>query len=147
MTRLDYIRLAKCTLTTDPGTEFKCVFQEYLNNHNVFHRVGIPDRQKQTANVEYLNKQLGRLIMGYLNQIKEKTKITAVNWLPIIINLIQDKLNKTRIIKVPNDINVYVISMIYIHVEIKQMKMANMLNQNLKLVIQYIIVPKSHLMF
>ena len=74
-----YIRLAKCTLTTDPRTEFKGVFQEYLNKHNVFHRVGISDRHRQTGNVENLNKQLERIIMGYLNQIKEKTKITAKN--------------------------------------------------------------------
>jgi hypothetical protein len=102
-----YIRLAKCTLTTDSGTEFKGVFQEYLNKHNIFHRVGIPDRHKQTGNVENLNKQLGRIIMGYLNQIEEKTKVTAKNWLPIIY-LIRDEINKERIIKVPKDINSYV---------------------------------------
>lgn len=103
----EYIRLAKVTVTSDSGTEFKGVFQEYLNKHNVFHRVTVPDRHKQTANVENLNKQLGRFIMGYLNAIEEKTQITAKNWLPIL-GIIRDEINNARIKKVPKDLNTYV---------------------------------------
>lgn len=103
----EYIRLAKVTVTTDAGTEFKGVFQEYLNKHNVFYRVTLPDRHRQNGNVENLNKQLGRFINGYLNSIEERTQITAKNWLPIL-EIIREEMNKVRIKKVPKDINSYV---------------------------------------
>ena len=103
----EYIRLAKVTVTTDSGTEFKGVFQEYLNKHNVFHRVTLPDRHRQTANVENLNKRLGRFINGYLNQIEVKKQVTAKNWLPIL-NTIREEFNKVNIIKVPKNLNTYV---------------------------------------
>ena len=45
--------------------------------------------------------------MGYLNEIEEKTQITAKNWLPIL-GIIRDEINNARIKKVPKDLNVYV---------------------------------------
>ncbi len=107
MNQREYIRRAKVTITTDAGLEFKGVFEHFLTEHNIFHRIGIPDRHKQTGNVENLNKQLGRLINGYLNAIEEKTHVTAKNWLPILFK-IRDALNKIRIIKTPSNINSYV---------------------------------------
>jgi hypothetical protein len=106
MNQRKYIRLAKVTITTDSGSEFKGVFNDYLVEHNIFHRVTLPDRHKQTANVENLNKQLARLINGYLNKVEEKTQITSKNWLPILYK-IRDSINKIKIIKTPKDINSY----------------------------------------
>lgn len=106
MNKRPYIKIAKVTITTDSGGEFRGVFHKFLNQHNIFHRVGIPDRHKQTANVENLNKQLGRLINGYLNKKEEETGKTQTNWIPLLPR-IRDKLNEIREVKVPKDINTY----------------------------------------
>ena len=101
-----FIERAKVTIGTDGGSEFKGVFNSYLKQHNIFHRVGVPDRH-QNANVESLNRTLGRLINGYLNSKEEKTGRIRKSWIGAI-DKIRNKLNHIRYRKVPNDINSYV---------------------------------------
>ena len=55
------------SIATDSGTEFKGVFQKYLYNESIFHKVSLPNRHTQMTNVENLNKTLGRLLNGYMN--------------------------------------------------------------------------------
>jgi hypothetical protein len=73
MFKRTYIEKPKATLTTDKGKEFMGEFSEWLNENGIFHRMTLPDRHKQTANVESLNRQLGRLINGYLNNKEIET--------------------------------------------------------------------------
>jgi hypothetical protein len=101
-----YIKRALVTITTDSGNEFKGEFGQYLTKHEIFHRITMPDRHRQTANIESLNKQLGRLINGYLNKIEVETGHIAKSWLPCL-SIIREGLNKIRIIKTPDDINSY----------------------------------------
>ena len=101
-----HIYKPKATVTTDGGSEFKGVFNSWLKENNIFHRVVVPDRHTQTSNVESMNRTLGRLIMGHLNSLEIKKGKPQTSWISII-NTIRDKLNKIRKIKVPKDINSY----------------------------------------
>jgi hypothetical protein len=107
MFKRKYIESPKVTVTTDGGNEFKGVFGNWLEDNAIFHRTTIPDRHKQTGNVESLNKQLGRLIIGYLNMKEIESGKTQKNWLGII-DTIRKELNKIRKHGIPADINSFV---------------------------------------
>jgi len=90
MLKGEYIYKPKATVTTDGGLEFKGIFNSWLKENNIFHRVVVPDRHTQTSNVESLNRTLGRLIMGYLNSLEIKKGKPQTSWISII-NTIRDK--------------------------------------------------------
>ena len=102
-----YIDRATTTMATDGGSEFKGVFAAYLKEHQIFHRVSIPDRHTQQANVESLNRTLGRLINGYLNSKERKTGVVQKNWIGSL-DKIRNKLNKIRYTKPPDNVNSFV---------------------------------------
>jgi len=90
------------SIRTDSGTEFKGVFQKYLYDQNILHKVALPNRHMQVANVEALNKQLGRLFNGYMNEQELKTGKTFRNWTKII-GIVRSDLNKIRKMKLPDN--------------------------------------------
>lgn len=91
------------SLTTDGGTEFKSVFNKYLNDNDINHKTTSPYRHKQIGNVESLNKQLGRLFNGYMNKVERETGRVYNEWTDII-NTVRTELNKIRTIKLPSNI-------------------------------------------
>jgi len=95
MLKRKYIVKPKVSLTTDSGTEFKASFDKYLVQQHIDHRVGLPNRHKQLANVESLNKQLGRLFNGYMNMKELQTKTIYNEWTDILTTIRTD-LNKIR---------------------------------------------------
>jgi hypothetical protein len=105
--RKTYIKAIHASLTTDAGNEFKGSFNKYLWDNGIYHKTTVPGRHSQNANVESLNRQLGRLINGYLNQKEEKSHQTERDWLPVI-KKIRVSLNKHREKKLPDDIFTYV---------------------------------------
>jgi len=68
-----YIKKPYASIRTDGGAEFKDAFDKYCYENNILHKIGISGRHQQTANVERLNRELGRLFNGYMNAIEEKT--------------------------------------------------------------------------
>jgi hypothetical protein len=103
----NYISEPYATLQTDSGKEFSGVFHKWLYNENVYHKVTLPNRHSQMANVESLNKQLGTLIMGNLNDQEEKSGKVEKNWISLLPK-IRKELNAYREIdldkvKYPND--------------------------------------------
>lgn len=92
-----FLNLAKASIKTDNGTEFKSVFAEFLKTNNILHRVTRPNRHQQNANVESLNKQLGRIFMTYLTNKEQEFKKPYNEWMDII-DLVRKELNKVRII-------------------------------------------------
>ena len=90
------------SIRTDSGSEFKGVFQKYLYNQNILHKVALPNRHMQLANVEALNKQLGRLFNGYMNEQELKTGKPFRNWTKII-GVVRSDLNKIRKEKLPDN--------------------------------------------
>jgi hypothetical protein len=87
-------------MITDSGNEFKSEVDQYLKKEGVYHRTTLPGRHYSTANVEALNKQLGRILNGYMNKIEEETDETYKEWTDIIDELRVD-LNKARHIELP----------------------------------------------
>ena len=68
-----YLKIPEGSIRTDNGSEFKGDFDKWLVDNQVFHKYGLPNRHKQLANVESLNKQLGRVFNGYMNFKEEET--------------------------------------------------------------------------
>lgn len=96
MFKRKHINKPYATIRTDGGSEFKSVFHKYLQeNLKVLHKVALPNRHKQMANVESLNKQLARLFNGYMNKIEIETKKTYREWTDIL-KIVREELNKIR---------------------------------------------------
>ena len=86
------------SIRTDNGTEFKSLFDEQLWKQNILHSVGQPYRHKQTANVESLNRQLARLMNGYMNAMEKKTHKPYREWTDIV-DYVRKELNNIRMKK------------------------------------------------
>jgi hypothetical protein len=74
----------KGSMATDGGTEFKGVFHKYLYHKNIFHKQGIPYRHSQQSVVENLNKQITRVLFGYMNKKELETKKSFHEWTDIL---------------------------------------------------------------
>lgn len=83
------------SIRTDSGGEFAGVFKKYLYDNSILHKVSLPNRHQQLANVESLNKQLGRLFNGYMNKKELETKKVYKNWTDII-PIVRKELNEIR---------------------------------------------------
>ena len=79
-----YIKKPYASIRTDGGAEFKDAFEKYCYENNILHKIGVAGRHQQTANVERLNRELGRLFNGYMNAIEEKTGETYKEWVEVV---------------------------------------------------------------
>ena len=96
MCKRKYINMPEYTLATDDGSEFKGIFHKYLYDHNIYHKVSLPNRHTQTAVVETLNKQLVRIFNGYMNKKEEETQKPYNEWTDIL-EIVRKELNKFRL--------------------------------------------------
>jgi hypothetical protein len=83
------------TLQTDNGSEFKKEFSAFLYENNILHKKALPGRHKQNSNVESLNRQMGRLLNGYMNMMEVETGQTFTDWDTVLPAVIK-KMNKYR---------------------------------------------------
>lgn len=90
-----FLKKPHASIKTDNGTEFMSVFDKYCYDNNILHSISEPYRHKQLANVESLNKLLGRVFMGYMNTIEEKTGKVYREWTDIV-DSVRTELNKLR---------------------------------------------------
>ena len=95
MFKRKYIIEPEASLATDAGTEFKGVFHKYLYDESIYHKVAEPGRHQQMANVENLNRTLGRIFIGYMNMKEEKTGKIFKEW-DDIIDTVRKDLNVIR---------------------------------------------------
>jgi hypothetical protein len=79
-----YIKTPYASIKTDGGSEFKDAFEKYCYENGILHKIGISGRHQQLSNVERLNRELGRLIIGYLNSVEEKTFKDYKEWVEIV---------------------------------------------------------------
>lgn len=93
----------EASIQTDAGSEFKGVFHKYLYNKNILHKTTLQGRHTQMANVERLNRTLGRLINGYMNKKEFETGKPYLEWREIL-DVLRDRLNKIRKRTLPKDI-------------------------------------------
>jgi hypothetical protein len=102
MFKRKYISKPCCVVATDGGSEFKGEFNKYLYNESILHKTAQKGRHTQMSMVESLNKQLGRLFNGYMNQ-KEKQIGKRYNEWTDIIDQVRDELNKYRKVDLPEN--------------------------------------------
>jgi Chromo (CHRromatin Organisation MOdifier) domain len=95
MFKRPYIKKPYASIRTDAGTEFKDEFHKYLYENSIMHKVAEPNRHQQLANVESLNKQLGRLFNGYMNSVEAKTNKVYKEW-DDVIDIVRKDLNEYR---------------------------------------------------
>ncbi len=97
------------SLKTDSGSEFKGVFHKWLYDESILHRVSPQGYHQGLANVENLNKQLGRIIMTWLSDKEQKKGKVSKNWLPLV-PIIRKELNEARDITdtLPKDMSKYI---------------------------------------
>ena len=92
-----YLDKPYASVRTDDGKEFRGAFQTWMHANSIFHKISAPGRHKQTGNVEILNKDLGRILNGYMNSIEEKTGKQYKEWVEILPT-VRKMLNEFRII-------------------------------------------------
>jgi hypothetical protein len=92
-----YLDKPYASIRTDDGKEFRGAFQSWMTENSIFHKISAPGRHKQTGNVEILNKDLGRILNGYMNSIEEKTGKQYKEWIEILPT-VRKMLNEFRII-------------------------------------------------
>ena len=100
MFKRKYIKQPKASLRTDNGTEFQGVFDKFLKDNKIFHSVSMPSNHSQLSMVESLNRTLGILFIGYLNQKEKETRKQYREWTDVI-DIIRKELNKIRYTKPP----------------------------------------------
>ena len=84
MFKRKYISKPFASIRTDGGPEFKDEFDKYCYENSILHKLAIPGRHQQMANVERLNRELGRLFNGYMNAIEEETGETFREWIDVV---------------------------------------------------------------
>ena len=95
MLKRKHLNLPYASIRTDNGNEFKGSFNKYLTDEGVLHKTNLPNRHKQMANVEALNKQLARLFNGYMNGKEKALGKTYREWTDII-DIVRTDLNQYR---------------------------------------------------
>jgi hypothetical protein len=96
MIRRGYIQKPYASIRTDSGNEFQGVFQKYLYDESILHKVAKMGRHKQVSSAESLNRILGRLFNGYMNSKEEETGKPYREWTDIVDQL-REKLNAYRL--------------------------------------------------
>lgn len=95
MFKRKHIKKPYASIRTDGGPEFQDEFAKYCYENSILHKVGISGRHQQMANVERLNRELGRLFNGYMNAIEEETGQTFREWVEAVPK-VREMLNEYR---------------------------------------------------
>lgn len=90
-----YLKMPYASLATDAGTEFKGVFQKWLYDKSIYHKIALPNRHKQQGNIENLNRLLVRFLTSYMNKKENETGEEYTDWVEILPTL-KKSLNKMR---------------------------------------------------
>ena len=102
----NYLKEPYASIRTDSGTEFMGIFHKWLYDHSIMHKIGLPNRHTQLANVERLNRELGKIFNGYMNMKIRETGEAYTEWTDIL-DQVRDRLNAIRQKAVPANLNTY----------------------------------------
>lgn len=89
------LSLPEISLKTDGGTEFKGVFEKYLEDLGIMHKTAKAYRKQQMGPVEGLNKTVARLLMTYLNDKSVELGKDYNEWTDIL-DVVGEEVNKYR---------------------------------------------------
>jgi len=103
MFKRKHVKQPYASFNTDGGGEFKGAVEQYMKNRNIYHKSGVSGRHTQVANVERLNKTLGRLFNGYMSTKEQVSGKTYKQWTDIV-NVVREELNKIRKKILPDNI-------------------------------------------
>lgn len=95
MFKRKYLDKPYASIATDSGSEFKGVFNKWMYDESIFHKVAKKGRHTQMGNVERLNRTLGRLFNGLMNKKEEETRKKFVNW-DQFVDVVRTSLNEYR---------------------------------------------------
>lgn len=90
-----HLNLPEASMRTDGGGEFKGDFSKFLFNKSILKKTAMRGRHQQMANVERLNRTLGRLLTGYMNKKEKQLNKVYREWTDILPQ-VRNKLNKIR---------------------------------------------------
>jgi hypothetical protein len=90
-----YLNKPYASIRTDSGKEFLGEFKDWMYNESILHRIALPARHTQVSNVESLNRQIGRLLNGYMNTQELKTGQVSKEWISAL-PIIRKELNAYR---------------------------------------------------
>lgn len=90
-----YVKCPKASISTDAGSEFKGIFHKWFYDHNIYHKVALPNRHSQMSSVESLNKQIERVLNGYMNSVELKTGEQYNEWVDVL-EVLRREMNKIR---------------------------------------------------
>lgn len=102
-----YIKKPHASIATDSGNEFKGVFQKYLYDESILHKVALPGRHTQMSSIDNLNKMLGRLFNGFMNSVEIKTGKVYREWTDVI-DIVREDLNEMRKKQLPQNIRTHI---------------------------------------
>ena len=89
------LKLPEISLKTDNGSEFKGVFNKFLEEKGIFHKYSRPYRHQQQSPIEGLNKTLARVLMTYLNDKSVEINEDYHNWTDIL-DVVREEVNAYR---------------------------------------------------
>ena len=97
MIKRPYISISKASIKTDGGGEFKGKFKNWLRKNKIMQFTAKSGRHTQMSMVERLNRTLGRLLNGYMNQKEKETGEVFREWNDSkVLETIRKDLNKYR---------------------------------------------------
>jgi hypothetical protein len=94
------------SLVTDAGNEFRGVVSKWLYDESIFHKIAIPNRHSQLANINLLCRQLGKIFNLYMNSKEKATGKVYKNWTDIVVKA-REALNTFRKKTLPKDITTF----------------------------------------
>ena len=93
---VDITKKHTISIRTDSGKEFMGEFHNFVkNNLNILHSISSTNRHRQNANIENLNRLLGRLFNGFMNSMEKKTANRFNDWSDVI-KVVRTDLNRIR---------------------------------------------------
>ena len=91
----DYIKKPEFSMTTDAGKEFLGVVKRWMYDESIYHKITLPGRHKQLANVDNLINQLNSLFNGLMNKVEKQTGKVSKAWTKYVPQ-IRELLNEVR---------------------------------------------------
>lgn len=75
-----YLKLPKFSIQVDDGSEFKGSVRNYFIDKNIFVRVSAPNRHRQQAIVEWMNKIVGKILFILMTNEELINKEVSTEW-------------------------------------------------------------------
>ena len=97
-----YIKKPIATLATDGSTSFKDVFQKYLYENSIYHKVESKGRHTQLAIVNNLIRQLSKVFNSLMNKKEIETGKANRAWVQYV-PMVREKLNELLTVDLPDD--------------------------------------------